>query len=217
MSIGFNPGFGFDDADDVARGTAFRTRIDKSSPLKSPQGVDHEDEIDSIVSPRDPQAGLPTGQVWDDTDIVHVVADGDAGVNMTYGDIEFDVVGRPELGDTGTHEVGHVRGAIQKRLPGTSAENFTPPTLEVEQISMPDPGSDEPTANMSLNFEEVKQQIRSEFDGDILGVTHDHAAGFHTEVQGMSGGYLSSVQADGGPDADDGDGVWADDWESPVN
>jgi hypothetical protein len=54
MSFGLGTEFGFHD-DDVVGGASFHKRIDKSSPVRNPGRTGHEDEIDTIVSPRDPQ------------------------------------------------------------------------------------------------------------------------------------------------------------------
>jgi hypothetical protein len=186
---------------------------------------------------------------------VHVVADGEAVANMTYGDIEFDVVGRPDGGqliDTSTGEIvwadeargqdievendethltersaqpGHVRGVIQKRLPGTSADNFTYQKIEMENSLLADAGSDGPTPNesMSLNFEEVKQQIHTDPRDMFSEVVADQSpgddmVGAHANTVTFENCLVSSVVAS---DADvDGDvqaeGVWQDDWESPI-
>jgi hypothetical protein len=54
-----------------------------------------------IISPRDAQTGLPAGVRASETPETASATD------RTFGDIEFDVVS-PSLGDTATHEIGHV-------------------------------------------------------------------------------------------------------------
>lgn len=215
MSFGYNPPTGFDAADDIADALRHKRAVAGHQQAQAHDTHELESVSLNIESPRDTQSGLPTGQVWDDTDIVHVVADGEAGVNMTYGDIEFDVVGRPELGDSGTHEVGHVRGVqdievendethftersagpghvrgvIQKRLPGTSAEGFQSHT--------------QPFADGFMDY--TDDSVGSGLpDAEASAVTIENCM-------------VSSIVA---PDAEaeaeaEVEGVWQDDWESPI-
>lgn len=96
-----------------------------------------------IISPRDPHSGLPTGRgdsdaptvrdldvragVWDDTDIVHVVEDSPHLIDTSTGEVVWSDEVRSqtiEVENDETHVADdsdgprHVRGVVQKRLPG---------------------------------------------------------------------------------------------------
>jgi len=88
-----------------------------------PTDRNHRNDIDDITgrrqinSPRDPQSGLPTAQVWDDTDIVHVIDAGEADVagdtDVQFGDVIMDFPTQTpptQLIDTSTGEVVWARG-----------------------------------------------------------------------------------------------------------
>ncbi len=140
MSFGINTNV-TGDGDDIARPRFFRKRIDPSSPAVDDGGADgngevdahdnYEPGLDSLSSPRDVASGLPNGQVWDDTDIAHVVGDAPSLIDTSTGEIVWadEASGRQdiEVENDETHVTdrvsgpGHVLGAVQKRLPGSAA------------------------------------------------------------------------------------------------
>lgn len=133
-----------------------------------------------IISPRDPQSGLPTGVRATEATKVTSAAD------MTYGDIEFDVVS-PTLGDTATHEVGHVVGA--GRGQDIEVENdeshFTErsagPAGEFADgfESQTPPFADDPMANVIIENAHVTNIVQMEngYGDTVVGIEPDDISG----------------------------------------
>jgi len=154
-----------------------------------------------IISPRDSQSGLPTRQVWDDTDIVHVIDAGEADVaghtDVNFGDVIMDFPTQTpptQLIDTSTGEVVWAR---EGRGQDIEVENDETHVADRPGGARPMMDAFTPKlvrADAAADFEEIAFAVAD--DPQAMDFTYQKIETFHgVEPGGIDGEGISEANA----------------------